>query len=235
VLALDGILDELPRSAFALLKIGYPMGLYRTYIFDGISQTGETIVPGYDGRVGGQKVKDINGDGTITAADQLIVGNSQPKYTFGFSSSFRYRGFDLNLFIQGVQGNKLMNLFRYTFETALGQQNVLAGMANRWSTTNPNNEYSSGFQGGRLPISDRYVEDASFVRLKNVSLGYTLPKLKGINQIRIYVSANNAFTITNYTGFDPEVNNFGNATTQFVDNGTYPIARSFLGGLQLTL
>ncbi|CAN5273044.1 TonB-dependent receptor [soil metagenome] len=235
VLALDGILDELPRSAFALLKIGYPMGLYRTYIFDGISQTGETIVPGYDGRIGGQKVKDVNGDGTITAADQLIVGNSQPKYTFGFSSSFRYRGFDLNLFVQGVQGNKLMNLFRYTFETALGQQNVLAGMANRWSATNPNNEYSSGFQGGRLPISDRYVEDASFVRLKNVSLGYTLPKLKGINQIRVYVSANNAFTITNYTGFDPEVNNFGNATTQFVDNGTYPIARSFLGGLQITL
>ncbi|RYF50894.1 MAG: TonB-dependent receptor, partial [Cytophagaceae bacterium] len=174
VLALDGILDELPRSAFALLKIGYPMGLYRTYIFDGISQTGETILPGYDGRIGGQKVKDVNGDGTITAADQLIVGNSQPKYTFGFSSSFRYRGFDLNLFVQGVQGNKLMNLFRYTFETALGQQNVLAGMANRWSATNPSNEYSSGFQGGRLPISDRYVEDASFVRLKNVSLGYTL-------------------------------------------------------------
>ena len=235
VLALDGILDELPRSAFALLKVGYPMGLYRTYIFDGISQTGETILPGYDGRIGGQKVKDINGDGTITAADQLIVGNSQPKYTFGFSSSFRYRGFDLNLFVQGVQGNKLMNLFRYTFETALGQQNVLAGLANRWSATNPNNEYASGFQGGRLPISDRYVEDASFVRLKNVSLGYTFPKIKGINQIRIYVSANNAFTITKYTGFDPEVNNFGNATTQFVDNGTYPIARSYLGGLQITL
>jgi TonB-linked SusC/RagA family outer membrane protein len=235
VLALDGILDELPRSAFALLKIGYPMGLYRTYIFDGISQTGETILPGYDGRLGGQKVKDINGDGTITAADQLIVGNSQPKYIFGFSSSFRYRGFDLNLFVQGVQGNKLMNLFRYTFETALGQQNVLAGLANRWSATNPNNEYASGFQGGRLPISDRYVEDASFVRLKNISLGYTLPKIKGINQIRIYVSANNAFTITKYSGFDPEVNNFGNATTQFVDNGTYPIARSYLGGLQITL
>lgn len=234
VLSLDGILDELPRSAFALLKIGYPMGLYRTYIFDGISQTGETILPGYDGRIGGQKVKDINGDGTISAADQLIVGNSQPKYNFGFSSSFRYRGFDLNLFVQGVQGNKLMNLFRYTFETALGQQNVLAGLANRWSATNPNNEYASGFQGGRLPISDRYVEDASFVRLKNISLGYTLPRIKGISQIRIYVSANNAFTLTNYTGFDPEVNNFGNSNTQFVDNGTYPIARSYLGGLQLT-
>jgi TonB-linked SusC/RagA family outer membrane protein len=239
VLALDGILDELPRSAYALLKVGYPMGLYRTYIFDGISQTGETILPGYDGRLGGQKVKDINGDGTITAADQIIVGNSQPKYIFGLSSSFRYRGFDLNLFVQGVQGNKLMNLFRYTFETALGQQNVLAGLANRWSPTNPNNEYASGFQGGRLPISDRYVEDASFIRLKNISLGYTLPnvgpaKIKGISQLRLYVSANNALTITKYSGFDPEVNNFGNATTQFIDNGTYPIARSYLGGLQIT-
>lgn len=234
VLALDGVLDELPRSAFALLKVGHPMGLYRTYIFDGISQTGETILPGYDGRLGGHRVKDINGDGTITAADQLLVGNAQPRYIFGFSSSFRYRGFDLNLFMQGVQGNKLMNLFRYTFETALGQQNVLAGLANRWSPTNPSPEYASGFQGGRLPLSDRYVEDASFVRMKNISLGYTLPNIKGINQMRIYVSANNAFTLTNYTGFDPEVNNFGNANTQFIDNGTYPIARSYIGGLQIT-
>ncbi|MBD2756812.1 TonB-dependent receptor [Spirosoma sp. BT704] len=234
VLSLDGILDELPRSAYALLKVGYPMGLYRTYVFDGISQTGETILSGYDGRVGGQKVKDLNGDGTITAADQMIVGNAQPKYIFGFSSSLRYRGFDLNLFVQGVQGNKLMNLFRYTFETALGQQNVLAGLVNRWSATNPSNEYASGFQGGRLPLSDRYIEDASFVRLKNVSLGYTLPKIKGISQLRVYVSANNALTLTKYSGYDPEVNNFGNATTQFIDNGTYPIARSYLGGLQLT-
>ncbi|GAB4034392.1 SusC/RagA family TonB-linked outer membrane protein [Spirosoma gilvum] len=234
VLALDGVIDELPRSAFALLKVGYPMGLYRTYVFDGISQTGETILSGYDGRVGGHKVKDINGDGTITAADQVIAGNAQPKYIFGFSSSFRYRGFDLNLFVQGVQGNKLMNLFRYTFETALGQQNVLAGLANRWSPTNPSNEYASGFQGGRLPLSDRYVEDASFVRLKNISLGYTLPKIKGISQIRVYVSANNALTLTKYSGYDPEVNNFGNATTQFIDNGTYPIARSYLSGLQIT-
>jgi hypothetical protein len=164
----------------------------------------------------------------------VIVGNAQPKYIFGFSSSLRYRGFDLNLFLQGVQGNKLMNLFRFTFETALGQQNLLAGMANRWSPTNPSNEYSSGFQGGRLPLSDRYVEDASFIRMKNISLGYTFPKIKGISQIRIYVSANNALTFTKYSGYDPEVNNFGNATTQFVDNGTYPIARSYLGGLQVT-
>ncbi len=234
VLSLDGVLDELPRSAYALLKVGYPMGLYRTYLFDGISQTGETILPGYDGRAGGQKVKDVNGDKTITSADQVNVGNAQPNYIFGASTSLRFRGFDLNLFVQGVQGNKIMNLFRYTFETALGQQNVLAGLANRWSPTNPNNEYASGFQGGRLPVTDRYVEDASFIRLKNISLGYTLPKIKGISQIRVYVSANNALTITKYTGFDPEVNNFGNSNTQFVDNGAYPIARSYLGGLQVT-
>jgi len=234
VLALDGVLQELPRSEFALLKIGYPMGLYRTYLFDGITQTGESILPGYDGRVGGPKVKDVNGDGKISAADQMIVGNAQPKYLFGVSSSWRFRGFDLSLFLQGVQGISLLNLFRYTFETPLGQQNLLAGTANRWSPTNPNNEYALGFQGGRLPLSDRYVENASFVRLKNVTLGYTLPKLRGINQMRVYVSANNALTFTNYTGFDPEVNNFGNSTTLFIDNGTYPIARSYLGGLQVS-
>jgi len=234
VLALDGVLQELPRSEFALLKVGYPMGLYRTYLFDGITQSGDAILPGYDGRVGGPKVKDVNGDNRITADDQVIVGNAQPNFLFGLSSTIRLRGFDLSIFAQGVQGNKILNLFRYGFETPLGQQNLLAGMASRWSPTNPSNEYASGFQGGRLPLSDRYVEDASFVRLKNISLGYTLPKMRGVNQIRVYVSANNAFTFTRYSGFDPEVNNYGNATTLFIDNGTYPIARSYLGGLQVT-
>ncbi len=239
VLALDGVIDELPRSAFALLKVGYPMGLYRTYVFDGITQTGEAILPGYDGRVGGPKLRDVNGDGRISADDQVIVGNAQPVYIYGFSTGLRYKGFDFNAFVQGVQGNRMMNLMRYTFETPLGQQNVLAGMANRWSATNPNNEYASGFQGGRLPLSDRYVEDASFVRLKNVMLGYTLPnvgpaRIKGRATVRVYISGNNLLTLTRYTGFDPEVNNFGNSTTLFVDQGTYPIARSYLAGLQVT-
>lgn len=234
VLALDGIQQELPRSAFAILKVGYPMGVYRTFLFDGITQTGETILPGYDGRVGGPKVKDVNGDNVISSADQVIVGNAQPEYLFGVSTALRVKGFDLSTFIQGVQGNKMLNFFRFTFETPLGGGNVLADLANRWSLTNTGSEIASGFQGGRLPLTDRYVEDASFVRVKNITLGYTLPKFKGVRQIRVYVSANNAFTFTKYTGYDPEVNNFGNSNTLFLDNGTYPVAKSYLAGLQVS-
>jgi hypothetical protein len=179
-------------------------------------------------------VADLNKDGQITDADQAITGNANPKFIFGFSTNLSYRHFDLSAFLSGVQGNKVYNLSRYTYENALGQRNVLGGLVNRWSPTNPNNEYASGFQGGRLPISDRFVEDGSFIRLKNVTLGYTLPAFKGVNRIRVYVSGNNLVTITKYSGFDPEVNSFGGSNSQVgVDNLVYPVARTFLAGIQV--
>jgi hypothetical protein len=135
-----------------------------------------------------------------------------------------------------VQGNKVFNLSRYTFENGLGGRNVLEGLVNRWSATNPNNEYASGFQGGRLPVSDRFIEDGSYIRMKNITLGYKLPNIKHITNARIYISSNNLFTITKYTGYDPEVNSFGGSNTMIgVDNLVYPMARSFLVGLQVGL
>jgi hypothetical protein len=129
----------------------------------------------------------------------------------------------------------LYNISRYTFENPLGQRNVAAGLENRWSPTNPSQEFVSGFQGGRLPISDRFLEDGSFVRLKNITLGYSLLDLKGISKLRFYVSANNLLTITDYTGFDPEVNTFGGSNTAIgIDNLVYPTAKSFIGGIQIT-
>jgi hypothetical protein len=112
---------------------------------------------------------------------------------------------------------------------------VYKGLVNRWSPTNPANEYVSGFQGGRLPLTDRFMEDGSYLRCKNITLGYTFPAMKWISSIRVYGSANNLFTISNYSGFDPEVNSFGNSNTVLgVDNLVYPIARSFLLGLQVS-
>jgi hypothetical protein len=204
-------------------------------VFDGINQTGETILPGYDGRLGGHKVKDLNGDGVISSADQTITGNPNPKFIFGFSTNLAYKNFDLSAFLSGTQGNDIYNQARFAFETPLGQRNLLKGVVNRWSPTNPNNEFASAAQGSRLPVSDRFVEDGSYIRCKNITLGYTLPHIKGIQRVRIYASANNLFTITNYTGFDPEVNTYaGNNTVIGVDNLVYPPARSFLGGLQVT-
>ncbi len=232
VLTLDGTQNEIARSSFSILKVGEPLGVYRTYLSDGINQTGEPILPGYDGKTGGYKVKDINGDGKIDQKDLVIVGNAQPKYFFGFSTSLSYLNFDFSGFLQGVQGSKLFNAFRYTFENPLGQANVLAGLADRWSTTNPSNDFVKGNQGGRLPLTDRYVEDNSYIRLKNITLGYTFPKYKFINSLRAYITANNLITITKYEGWDPESNSYGSSNDYFYDNGTYPAAKSFVFGIQ---
>lgn len=236
VLGLDGgITSERFMTTYTILKVGQPLGMFKTYVFDGVNQTGETILPGYDGRVGGHKVKDVTGDGQITAADQVIVGNPNPKFIYGFSTNLSYAGFDFAAFISGSQGNDIYNASRLSFENPLGQRNLLAGVANRWSPTNPNNQYVSGFQGGRLPISNYVVENGSYLRCKNLTLGYTVPRFKGVQGIRLYVSANNLFTITKYSGYDPEVNTYAGSNTVIgVDNFVYPQSKSFLGGIQVT-
>lgn len=236
LLSLEGGVNEYVLSPYSVLRVGQPLGIFKTYVFNGIYQTGETVLPGSGSRTGGVKVADLNKDGQITGDDQTITGNANPKFIFGLSSNFNYRNFDLSFFIAGVQGNKVFNLSRYTFENGLGGRNVLEGMVNRWSPTNPNNEYASGFQGGRLPVSDRFIEDGSYIRMKNITLGYKLPNIRYITGARIYISSNNLFTITKYSGYDPEVNSFGGSNTLIgVDNLVYPMARSFLVGLQVGL
>lgn len=236
VLDLDGgTTTERFVTNYTVLRVGSPLGLFKTYLFDGVYQTGEAFLPGSDGRTGGPKVKDFSGDGTITAADQVITGNPNPDFILGFSSNLRYKNFDFSVFLSGSYGNDIYNLSRYSFENPLGQRNLLKETANHWTADNPNNEYVGGYPGGRLPISDRFVEDGSYLRCKNISLGYTLPEIKGINRARIYISANNLFTVTNYSGFDPEVNSFGGSNTAIgVDNLVYPAAKTFLGGVQIT-
>ncbi|MCE6989324.1 TonB-dependent receptor [Dyadobacter sp. CY323] len=236
VLDLDGgVTNERFITTYTILKVGEPLGLFKTYVFDGVNQTGEAILPGYDGRIGGHKIKDITGDNAISAADQTIVGNPNPKFIYGFSSNLAYKGFDLGIFVAGSQGNDIYNASRLSFENPLGQRNLLKGVVNRWSPTNPNNQYVSAAQGGRLPISNYVVEDGSYLRCKNLTLGYTLPKMKWVQAIRLYVSANNLFTITDYSGYDPEVNTYAGSNTVIgVDNFVYPQSRSFLGGIQVT-
>jgi len=234
LLHLNSNTSEYVVNNFSVLKVGQPLGLFKTYIFDGIYQTGEAIEPG-GSRTGGIRVKDLNKDGAITADDQKIIGNANPSFIYGFSTNLSYKRFDFSAFFSGSQGNKVYNLIRYTFENPLGSRNVYKGLVNRWSPANPANEYVSGFQGGRLPLTDRFMEDGSYLRCKNITLGYTFPAMKWISSIRVYGSANNLFTVSNYSGFDPEVNSFGNSNTVLgVDNLVYPIARSFLLGLQVS-
>ena len=219
----------------SILSVGQPLGVFKTYVFDGINQTGDAIIPGYDGRVGGHKVKDLNNDGAINSQDQVITGNPNPNFIFGASTNLSYKNFDFSAFLSGSQGNDIYNISRLSFENPLGQRNLLQGVANRWTPSNPSNQYVSAFVAGRLPITDYAMEDGSYVRLKNITLGYTLPTIKGISRVRIYVSGNNLLTLTKYTGFDPEVNTYAGSNTAIgVDNLVYPQAKSFLGGIQLT-
>lgn len=240
----DDSTQEAAINNFNILRVGSPLGLFKTYVYDGIMQTGETVIPGQpvnSPRPGTVKVKDVSGpagkpDGVITAADQVVTGDANPKFIYGFSTTLKYKKFDFSAFFSGSYGGKIFNLSRWVLENPSGGRNVTAGLANRWSATNPGGEYqvSTGSSGGRLPLSDRYLEDGSFLRCKNLSIGYTF-SAKGISNMRIYGSANNLFTITKYTGFDPEVGSFGNSNTQFgVDNIVYPMSRSFLLGLQIT-
>jgi TonB-linked SusC/RagA family outer membrane protein len=232
VLKLDGVRDEIQQSTYSILKTGYPLGLYRVYIIDGINQIGEPFLPGYDARLGGFKLKDVNKDGKISNDDLALYGNAQPKYYFGFSTSLKYKNFDLGGFVQGVQGSRLFNAFRFTFETPSGQVNLLKGMVNHWTPSNPSNDYVKGAQGTNLPIGDKWVEDNSYIRVKNITLGYTFQKVKFTKGIRVYLAANNIFTITDYEGWDPESNSYGSSNALFYDNGTYPAAKSFVFGLQ---
>ena len=236
VLDLDGgVTNERFVTNYTVLKVGEPLGLFKNFVFEGINQTGQPILPGYDGRLGGHRVKDINGDNTITSNDQVITGNPNPDFIFGFSTSLFYRGFDFSAFLSGSQGNDIYNLSRLAFENPLGLRNQLKGVATRWTPNNPSNQYASAAQGGRLPLSDVFIEDGSYIRCRNVTLGYRFAPMKGVQNLRIYVSVNNLFTITDYSGFDPEVNTFAGSNTQIgIDNLVYPQARSILGGIQVT-
>lgn len=235
ILDLDGSTDELFVTPYSVLKVGEPLGIFKTYVFDGINQTDEAILPGYDGRTGGYKVKDMNGDGIISSDDQIITGDPNPKFIYGFSNNLSFKNFDFSLFLSGTYGNKIYNASELSFEMPLGQRNMFAGLVDRWSPNNPSEEYVSGFQGGRLPITNHPVQDGSYLRAKNITFGYTFHALKWAQQFRIYVSANNLFTITNYEGYDPEVNSYaGSNTVLGVDNLVYPQARSFLAGIDIT-
>jgi TonB-linked SusC/RagA family outer membrane protein len=236
---------ETAINNYNILRIGSPLGLFKTYVYDGLFQVGDPIITGQpvtNPRPGAQRVKDIAGgtdgkpDGKITDADRVITGNANPKFVYGFSTNLKYKDLDFSAFFSGVYGNKIYNLARWSLENPVGGRNLLAGAADRYTPTNTEGTFqiAAGSQGGRLPLSDRYLEDGSFLRCKNVTVGYTFI-VKGISNLRAYASANNLFTVTKYTGFDPEVGSFGNSNTQFgVDNIVYPASRSFLLGVQVT-
>ncbi|GAB3911913.1 TonB-dependent receptor [Larkinella knui] len=237
----DGVNQIIPDiSSASIAKVGYPLGSFIVYQTDGIIQNGDVaLTPQANKSPGGQKYKDINGDGVITQAGDRIVIANQPGFTGGLTNTFNYKGFDLTVFFQATVGGKIYNANRANLELGTGYTNFSRDLLNRWTPTNTNTDVKAAYQDPAITISDRFIEDASYARLKNLSLGYSLPKSilakARITNLRIYVSAQNAITWTKYTGYDPEVSLNGQSLiNKGVDSGVYPNSKSYQAGLSLS-
>ena len=226
-----------------ILKVGQPLGSFYGAVTDGILQTADIATKGvYTGNAtpkGGDRLyKDINGDGTFTtAADRTVIGNAQPKYTFGFSNAFNYGDFEFNFLLQGSIGNDILNGNSQTLELFNGQQNASTSALGAWTSTNPSTTTPRAKLDPAPVFSDHFVEDGSFVRVKNITFAYNFPKdlsnkLK-LTSVKLRLVAENLFTFTNYNGFDPEVTN-GSSISPGTDTGIYPASVTVSGGLNIT-
>jgi TonB-linked SusC/RagA family outer membrane protein len=239
----NGVNQFIPDSSLpSIIKVGEPIGSFIGYKTNGLIQPGGPVLtPAANTQPGAQNYQDINGDGKITqVADRVILGNAQPKFTGGITNTFSFKGVDLSVFLQGSYGNKIYNQQRAVLELGTGYTNATTTLLNRYTPTNTNTDVHSAYQDPAATISDRFVENGSYLRLKSLSLGYTFPQSvlsrSPIKKIRIYANAQNLATWTKYTGYDPEVSsNEQSAITSGVDNGAYPNNKSFIVGIGITL
>jgi len=229
---------------------GQPLGSFYGFVADGIIQTADELAAlnaksptGFyqsSGTAPGDiKFRDVNGDGVVNGDDRAFIGNPNPKFTYGLNNTFTFKGFDLNVFLQGSQGNDVYNLNRYYLEGGLAAATNAGTIAlDRWTgpgTSNyvPRAVFNDPNQNNR--VSSHYIENGSYMRIKLLTLGYTLPQslltTMHSQRIRVYVTAQNLATVTKYTGFDPELGNQGNSLG--VDRGIYPQARVFLAGVNI--
>lgn len=222
-------------------KEGLPLFTFWGYKYQGVYKTDEEAeahLPGYTkaGSVnpfhaGDAIFADLNGDGIIDDNDKTNLGNSFPKLSYGLNLTCDYQGFDLNLFFQGVTGNKIYNALRERLEGNGTESALSKDMTNVWTSDNiegtiPNPAGNSE----NMANSSRFIESGSYLRLKNVQIGYNFQKNLiskiGLSKLRIYAQMSNVFTITKYNGYDPEVGSG-------VDYGNYPQARTLLFGMNL--
>lgn len=240
------------NGAIVRYDAGLPIGAFYGFVADGIFQSADEVSAANAGAAtktgiagtffqksgtapGDIRFKDINGDGVVNDNDRTLIGNPNPSFTYGVTNNFFFKGFDLTVFIQGVQGNDVYNANRYYTEGGLYSNGNAGALAlNRWTPTNPGASVPRAVANDpndNLRISSYYVEKGSYMRIKNLALGYTLPasvlKRLTASQIRVYVSSQNLLTSTKYTGFDPEVGGGG------IEIGTYPQPRTFIAGVNI--
>ncbi len=244
----DPIFANSGRGQTFITQIGQPIGSYYGYVVEGIYNT-DTEINGHltanrgTTQPGDFRFADLNNDGQITVADRQIIGDYQPDFTYGFTTSLTYKNWDFNLAIQGVEGNEVLNTQRHYTAIPHGGMNNIAENANRWrSASDPGNGITprANFDttGNNTNISTYHVEDGSYLKVQNITFGYkfskeTLKKI-GLQNLRVYATAQNPFLITDYSGYNPEVSsNPTNQLGQGEDFGTYPLARTFSLGLNV--
>lgn len=229
-------------------EVGYPVGSFFMYEMDGIFQDEyEIISSAYQGagiKPGDVKFKDIHKDGTIDSKDRKHVGSSIPKFTLGLNLSAEWKGFDISAFFQGAYGHKIYNQILTDNEGFYRGFNVTKRYYdNRWTETNPSNEYpraSWKAKSNNARVSTRFLENASYTRLKNLQIGYTFKTNQWkVDRLRVYLAATNLFTLTKYSGFDPEMTVSANSSGEGdrangIDWGTYPACRTYTFGVNLT-
>lgn len=204
---------------------GQPLGSFWGYICDGVNpETGDLIY------------RDVNGDGEVTSSDRTYIGDPNPDFTFGLTNTFTYKGFSLSILLQGSVGNDIYNVSRMESEGMFNSNNQDTGVLRRWRI--PGQITDVPRVGFNQQNSSYYIEDGSYLRVKDISLSYDIPKaaISKIHLTRLtpYVSFTNLITWTGYSGRDPEVNQAGNSgSVQGIDWGTYPLCRSFAMGVKV--
>lgn len=212
-----------------LLREGQPMSVFYGYVKDGYTDLGK------------EKYKDLNADGLINQLDKTIIGNPNPDFIYGLNSTMNYKGLELTLFLQGTQGNDLLNVssINNTLDYGFGLNMPREVLYNHWSTTNLNAKYPVISRSNSYNYSDRLVEDGSYLRLRNIQLVYSLPLQKWrVNWMRtaqIYASGQNLLTFTKYSWWDPETNSQGGANSigQGIDHYSYPTSKTVTFGVRV--
>lgn len=223
-------------------EVGQPVGYFYGYVTNGIFQNAEQVEGSAQretAKPGDIRYKDLNNDDVLDDNDRTKIGDPWPDFVYGLSLGASWKGFDFNMFLQGSQGNDVMNMTLYDFESGTGYMNARSDFLKRaWNGEGSTDKYHriSADQGQNQLISDYFIEDGSLLRIKNLQIGYNfcdrLLKFKGINYLRLYVSVQNLLTLTKYSGLDPEIGS-SNATLNGIDQGFYPQARTWTIGLNI--
>jgi TonB-linked SusC/RagA family outer membrane protein len=225
----------------SIIRPGDPLNSYYGYIVDGVWQEGDDFSTTDTGvSPGDLKYRDIDNNGTINADDRTIIGQPFPDYSWGLTNTFKYKGLSLSFYLQGVHGISVLNnnLVDTYFPISFRRNKFAKPYINRWTPENPTNEYPSfvnpNAQGQRL-VNTKTVEDASYLRLQSAKLAYDIPmdNISFFSRLNVYVTGQNLFTITDYSGADPSANTAGSDVLR-IDNNTYPFSRTYLVGINVS-